>query len=359
VNAYRQPFGVRMARLTYYFSSLLLKEITMTIVRIASLSLALSLAAVAPAVSQNLQQNRPLSNTRDLISLLKHTPGHATLPAAGNEAADSARNAVAMGLAKSKTYQFASADYPGAGESLVFDRNISTTVGAFVFSSLAMPFTLKGGSYEILNVPGSIAALIGGINANGEMVGGYGDLSNNVHGFIDNAGSFTSFDFPGGSDTIAYEVNISGEIVGQYVDASNNEHGFLNNAGVFTSIDFPGSTTGTTTTGIDSAGDIVGSWVNSTGISTGFLLSGGVFTPLNYPLATSTTAWGINDYGEISGSFTDASSVMHGFIYASGKWSQVDVAGATATSLSQIKNNHSVTGDYVDSLMETHGLTGH
>jgi len=215
--------------------------------KVVSLLLALSLAAVEPAFSQTHKQGQPLT-ARNLISLLKGS-GTASAGPATSEG-------VAKGLAKTKIYQFASADYPGATYSTIFDRNVSTAVGTFEFSSLDQAFTLKGQTYAILTVPGSIASLIGGINTSGEMVGGYGDLSNNVHAFIDNAGVFTTFDFPGGSGTIALEINDSGEIVGQYDDAASNLHGFLNNGGIFTQIDFPGTTAGTSASGINSSGEI-------------------------------------------------------------------------------------------------------
>jgi hypothetical protein len=43
-----------------------------------------------------------------------------------------AEEPVAQGLATAKVYAFASADYPGAAQSDVFDTDGTTTVGAFV-----------------------------------------------------------------------------------------------------------------------------------------------------------------------------------------------------------------------------------
>jgi probable HAF family extracellular repeat protein len=308
----------------------------MPTLKVVSLLLALSLAGAEPAFSQAHKQGQPLT-ARNLISLLKGSGTTSASPATSE--------GVFKGLAKTKIYQFASADFPGAAYSTVFDRNGTTAVGAFEFSSLDQAFTLKGQTYAILTIPGSIASLIGGINTSGEMVGGYGDLSNNVHAFIDNAGVFTTFDFPGGSGTIAL--------------AASNQHGFLNNGGTFTQIDFPGTTAGTSASGINSSGEIVGYWYDSTNVQHGFLLSNGVFTSIDFPLAKSTEAWGINDDGEISGSFVDTSSVTHGFIFTGSAWSEVDVPGASGTELTQIKNNHNVAGAYSDATKETHGLTGH
>jgi len=80
-----------------------------------------------------------------------HRPGRAVLeglldlrPSIGVErTAVAADDAVARGLAVAKVYAFASVDYPGAAQSLVFDSDGTTAVGAFVFDpgSSASPTT--------------------------------------------------------------------------------------------------------------------------------------------------------------------------------------------------------------------------
>ena len=70
---------------------------------------------------------------------------------------------MARGLAVAKVYAFASVDYPGAAESLVFDSDGTTAVGAFVFdpgsgTSPTTAFTFTGGVYQILTVPSSTRA---------------------------------------------------------------------------------------------------------------------------------------------------------------------------------------------------------
>ena len=246
-----------------------------------------------------------------------YRPGRAVLqglldlrPSVGLErAAVSVDDAVAQGLAVAKVYAFASVDYPGAAESLVFDSDGTTAVGAFIFdpgnaTRPSTAFTFTGGVYQILTVPGSTRSIATGINGAGLIVGVYQDLAGVLRGFANNGGTFSNVDFPGASGTQAIGVNDAGQIVGDYFDAANVEHGFVSSGGTFTAIDFPGATR-TSAAGINAAGDIVGVWSDATG-SHGFLLQAGVFTPINFPLATSTTAFGINDTGEIAGFYTDA-----------------------------------------------------
>jgi len=67
--------------------------------------------------------------------------------------------AVARALAVAKVYAYASVDYPGASQSLVFDTDGTTAVGGFVFdpgsaTSPTAAFTFAGGSYQALKSRG-------------------------------------------------------------------------------------------------------------------------------------------------------------------------------------------------------------
>ncbi len=282
-------------------------------------------------------------------------------PTAVRRAAVAVPDAAALALAAAKVYAFGTVDYPGAALSLVFDSDDATAVGAFVFdpgsgTSPATAFTLTGGAYQILTVPGSTASIATGINGAGLLVGVYEDLGGVLRGFANSGGAFSNVDFPGATGTQAIGVNDTGQIVGNYFDAASTEHGFVSSAGVFTAIDYPGATA-TGAAGINAAGDIVGVWSDAAG-SHAFVLRGGVFTPINFPLATSTAAFGINDAGEIAGFYSDAAGNAHGFIYAGGAFSTVDVAGARGTQLIRIKNDGLITGVFSDALSSQHGLIG-
>jgi probable HAF family extracellular repeat protein len=259
-----------------------------------------------------------------------------------------------------KVYAFSSADYPGAAQSLIFDSDGTTALGAFVFapgnaSSPTTAFTVAAGVYQILNVPNSTASVATAINTSGLIVGAYTDVAGLTHGFAtSDRSTFNDVDFPGATSTQAIDVNDAGDIVGDYIDAANVEHGFVSSGGTFSAINFPGATS-TVVAGINANSDVVGAYSNTTG-SHGFLLSGGVFSPINFPLASSTTTFGINDNGDIAGFYTDTAGNTHGFVYADNNFSTVDVAGASATQLTRIKNWAQVTGVYTDALTAEHGL---
>jgi uncharacterized membrane protein len=167
-------------------------------------------------------------------------------PSRGVErAAVAADEAVAQGLATAKVYAFASADYPGAAQSDVFDTDGTTTVGAFVFdpsnaNSPTTAFTFKDGVYQILTVPGSTSSIATSINSAGLIVGVYGNLANETHGFADVGGTFSNIDFPGATWTQAIGVNDAEQIVGSYSDAASVEHGFVSSGGTFSAINVPG-----------------------------------------------------------------------------------------------------------------------
>ena len=118
--------------------------------------------------------------------------------------------AVTQGLATAKVFAFASADYPGAALSMLFDSNGTTAVGAFEFdstSALVTAFTFTGGAYEILSVPGSIASYATGINSAGLIVGTYEALGPPVRGFVKNGSTFSDVVFPGATATQAADLH--------------------------------------------------------------------------------------------------------------------------------------------------------
>lgn len=329
----------------------------MKISKLMTVVCALALS-IQPAFSQSPTNSQESSLAARVLGPV-HLGPYAVKPKSN---AAPARDAVSMGLATAKVYKFASADYPGAAISIVFDENITTLtiLGGTQFTN-ASGFTLKAGNYQLLTLPGSLDNIPTGINSTSVIVGQYADTSNTVHGFRFSGGVVTNIDDPNATtgNTLPYDINDNGEIVGSYQDSSKVMHGFVTSDGVnFATIDFPGAL-GTIVTGVDTAGDIVGQWQDTSMMYHGFLLQNSVFTSFDFPLATSTTPFGINDYGEIAGFYMDTNNVNHGFIYTGGNFVRIDVSGAIGTQLTRIKKQGQITGTYTDSSKESHGLTGH
>lgn len=280
-------------------------------------------------------------------------------PRAGGAAVPAARESLeARDGTDARPYVFASADYPGAATSLVFDSDGTTAVGAFLFdpaSSPATAFTVADGRYRVLTVPGAAESIATGI-AGGVIIGVGVTAAGVRRGFVRDVTGFTVVEVPGATTTQAIGVEATGRVVGDFVDAAGVEHGFLLADGDITVIDHPGATS-TAATGVNADGDVVGYFADGTSTSRGFLLHAGVFTPIDFPLAARTTVWGISDAGEIAGSYEDAAGVSHGFVGVGGAFSTVDVTGARGTQLTRIRDGL-VTGVYTDVLTGQHGLVG-
>jgi uncharacterized membrane protein len=121
-------------------------------------------------------------------------------------------------------------------------------------------FVYQDGVFAHLDYPGALDTYPFGINPHGDIVGNWDtDQSTVGHGFVFGQGLITSFDVPGSAPaaTAANGINARGQIVGGFVDLAGIAHGFLADGSTFTTLDCPGAT-GTTAWAINSAGQIAG-----------------------------------------------------------------------------------------------------
>jgi uncharacterized membrane protein len=172
----------------------------------------------------------------------------------------------------------------------------------------------RNGTLEIVDVklPGTLGTAVFGINPGGDLVGGYLDAANRIHGFLRQSGTITTIDVPGAALTTCRGINAKGEIVGRF-----DTHGFLRKTdGTFATIDFPGATS-TVVGAINPQGDIVGRFVMG-GVVHGFMRkAGGQLVQFDVSGAATTDATGISPSGEIVGSVTileQGKSKTRGFI---------------------------------------------
>ncbi len=116
--------------------------------------------------------------------------------------------------------------------------------------------------FEKIRVPGSIATEAIGVNARGDIVGGYVGRDEVSHGFLLRQGVFTPIDVPGAAETDAARgINARGDIVGGFLGSDQVSHGYLLSDERFTQIDYPGAR-GTVVTRINNAGDNFGSMMS-------------------------------------------------------------------------------------------------
>jgi probable HAF family extracellular repeat protein len=228
-------------------------------------------------------------------------------------------------------------------------NNRGDIIGGYVRSDrTGQGFLLDDGVLTPIAPPGALATLPLHINAKGQIVGLYSDVSETYpivlpfHGFLLSDGVYTTIDVPGSSSTAAFGINNRGQIVGVFSDA-DGPHGFLLDDGVFTTIDIAGSL-GTFATGINARGQIVGVYTDATPAPHAFLLDRGVCTTIDLPGAQGTQPNDINDRGQIVGQY-EAGGAVHGFLLDRGTFTTIDAPGAPrATQVIGINDRGEMVG---------------
>jgi probable HAF family extracellular repeat protein len=233
-------------------------------------------------------------------------------------------------------YLFTTIDVPGSTFTTLAGIN---NVGQIVGNSSAGPFSLSGGNYATLNLPGPPS----GINDSGQIVGSIGNL-----GYVYSGGSYVTLSFPDlppfGSTT-ARGINNAGEVVGSY-DTGVKFHAFLYTQGGYSQIDPPGAGYAIAT-GINNIGQIIGA---STGnLAIGWLRTGDVYSYFS-PLPT-----GINDSSKIVG-WVGSFEPQESFVLTNGVYDTFNVLGAMITEANSINNAGEIVGTYVDANGVQHGF---
>ncbi len=184
------------------------------------------------------------------------------------------------------------------------------------------PLARAQATYTQIDVPGSVATICLGINAVGEIVGGYSDSGLKGHGFVLSGGVYTTIDYPGAEATGAYGINDVGQIVGAADFFSGLSVGYVYDRQTqqFTEIADPGVQS-IFPTDVDNTGSVVGYESQVQGgtlVSTGFEWTGTFqyIVPSGYADSFVT---GISTSGEIIGcaAMTNVSGCRP-FLYSNG-----------------------------------------
>ena len=117
-------------------------------------------------------------------------------------------------------------------------------------------------------------------------------------------------DFPGATRTVAAGINAAGDIVGGWSDATGPQ-GFLLQAGVFTSINFPLATS-TTAFGINDPREIAGFTARPLATATASSTPAAPSAPVDVAGARSTQLIRIKNGGAVTGVCYDALHEAHG-----------------------------------------------
>lgn len=169
--------------------------------------------------------------------------------------------------------------------------------------------------FSPLDYPGAGFTAAVAINANGEIVGVYGNPPGPPyveHGFLFTGERFSPIDYPESLLTRPYGINVRGEIVGVYADAEGNAHGFRflsQTPYLFASVEGV-EATNTYLRGINDTGTVVGDADGH-----GLVWRGLKVHTLNYPGAVQSVATGINLAGDIVGYYEDPQGTRHGFLW--------------------------------------------
>lgn len=213
---------------------------------------------------------------------------------------------------------------PGGFQVFEIPQVAVNPLGDIVFSYVngtrdyMFAFLLSKGKYTPIDPPDADHTCGGtvpsGINANGDIVGGYSALGGNClgRGFLLSHGIYTNVDVPGALSTGPSAINPKGDILGNYEDSNSGTHGFLLSNGTFSTFDLPGSSFDFFW-GLSPRGDIVGAECCITPTA-GFLLSHGTLTAIDVPGSVLTFPFGIDPQGNIVGQYLDSDGRGHGFV---------------------------------------------
>jgi probable HAF family extracellular repeat protein len=159
----------------------------------------------------------------------------------------------------------------------------------------AFEFSIRGGWFRRLHIPGAVSSTATGINNRGEIVGFFTNKKGKTFGFvITPRGAIIEFNIPGASSTMAFGVNDFGTVVGTFMTGSGNNaksFGFVWRPGHGVRVvSDPHGRGATTLNGINDAGDLVGFFTAANGNTDGLLVAHSAFTALTAPPVTSTSS---------------------------------------------------------------------
>jgi len=179
----------------------------------------------------------------------------------------------------------------------VNDRNVA--VGFYTGAqgqSHSYEFSIQGGWFHRIRIPGAMSTTASGINNRGAVAGFYTGRGGVTRGFLLGAHRrLIRLAFPGASATMAFGVNDFGQVAGTYMKGKGDNaksFGFTwSRRTGFRTISAPHGRGTTTLNGINNAGDLVGFFTDGRGNTDGVLVARGHFqAPVATPVTPTPTA---------------------------------------------------------------------
>jgi len=261
----------------------------------------------------------------------------------------------------------------GRGPTQTIHRFFSRTHGILVLAAVACALPAQSqAAIVVFDPPDAVSTMIGGINPEGTITGGYRDANNDDHGFLRTLdGQFTTFDAPGALSAFPQgaTINSAGVITGTYGKYAGSDpffgtfytiSGFLRLAdGTTFNIDPPPAYS-SFPAAINDEGTIAGSYGAAQDGSNHFYVraADGTFTEFDPEPGARPASIGINPEGTLTGSYLDSNFIPHSFVRtARGTITLFDAPDAVnGTAASSISPSRAITGYYVDSNNNAHGF---
>ena len=185
----------------------------------------------------------------------------------------------------------------------------------------------------LVDPPGEVQPLLGGINAQGHVAGAAvlpGKAGE--HALLLSSTRAIDLGTLGGKTSFATAVNASNLVVGTATTATNADHAFTWKQGAMTDLGtLPGGNL-SQAEGVNDAGQVVGFAAVSPSSNHAFVFDAGVMTDLGtLPGAPASAARGINEAGHVVGD-SGTASVTHAFFWRDGQMTDLGTLGGPGSS---------------------------
>jgi uncharacterized membrane protein len=247
-------------------------------------------------------------------------------------------------------------DVPGASATRAFGINaVGEIVGSYTDVTGTWGFLWADGNVTQIRVPGAVSTEAWGINLRGDIVGRYrvaGDAR--TFGFLLSDGVFTDISVPGHLQTLPIKISPSGDIVGCFHDTNFlvDMRGYVQHGNSVRSFERLPSTMHN---GVTPGGGVVaGIFFESGTLVHGYVLARGVYTQFDAPGATFTEAWDVSPSGTVVGYFNPVTS--HGFARDANGLTVIDIPSARWTRVFGINPEGDMVGSYADASNGVHGF---